>query len=201
MHPKQLIKFTSKNIILFVLAFLLTITPSTFATKPENSTFVNRTQNIKSSTTKPEQLLEQGEALYQAGRFLEARNILQEAASIFQRENHSLGQAAALTNLSLVYQKLGAWKEADEAVNNSLKLLGWNNENQNLNINRSKSELWEIIAQTLDIRAGLFLKQGKPDVSLQISQQAEQIWKKLDDNTGVTRCRINQAQAIRDSDY
>ena len=201
MYPKQLIKFTSKNIILFTLAFLLTFTPSTFAKQPENSIFLNQSQTIKSSGTNPEQLLQQGEALYKAGRFAEARTILQEAASIFKQENHSLGEAAALTNLSLVYQKLGAWKEADEAVSNSLQLLGWNNQNQKFNINGNESELWEIIAQTLDIQAGLLLKQGKPDASLQISQQAEQIWNKLSNNTGVTRSRINQAQALRVSGF
>ncbi|MEM6755241.1 MAG: CHAT domain-containing protein, partial [Cyanobacteria bacterium P01_C01_bin.38] len=117
------------------------------------------------------------------------------------QENHNLGQAAALTNLSLVYQKLAAWKEADAAVSNSLNLLGWNNQNQLLNVGENKSELWNIIGQTLDIRAGLLLKQGNPDASLEISQQAEQIWKQLNDNTGVTRSRINQAQALRVSGF
>lgn len=194
MYPKQLIKFTSKNIILFTLAFLLTFTPSTFAKQPQNSISTNQTQ-IKSPTT-TQQLLQQGEALYQAGRFSEAIAILQQALGIYEQQNNNLGQAAALTNLSVVYEKLGAWNEADTAINNSLNLLGWDDSSQKLNVNR-KSELWEIIAQTLDIKASLLLKQGKSDASVEISQQAEQIWKKLNNNIGLTRSRINQAQALR----
>ncbi len=36
---------------------------------------------------------------------------------------------------------------------------------------------------------------------MQISQQAEQIWKKLNNNIGLTRSRINQAQALRVSGF
>ncbi len=196
LHLKRLAKFTYKNLILFTLACLLTITPSTFAKQPESPAI--HSQSTKSPTT---QQLEQAEKLYQAGRFTEAINVLQQAVSIYQQQNNNLGQAAALTNLSLVYEKLGAWKEADAAVDNSLKILGWNNSTQKLNVNQQQSELWEIIAQTLDIKAGLLLTKGKPDVSLQISQQAEQIWKKLGDNAKVTRSRIEQAQALRVSGF
>ena len=182
---KNIVKNSTKNIILFTLAFLLTISPITFAIQPESS-LLNQTQTIKSAATNPEQLLEQGEALYQAGRFSDAKNILQQAASKFQRENYSLGQAAALTNLSLVYQKLGNWKQANTSVNNSLKLLGWDGESQHLNVNHPKSERWETLARTLDIQAALLLKQGKPDMSVQTSEQAGQIWKKLNNNMGVT---------------
>ena len=193
-HRQRLIKFTFKNVILFTLACLLTITPSTFAKQAE-SPLPNRAQTINTSAT-TQQLLEQGEALYQAGRFSEAIAILQQAANRFQQQNNNLGQAAALTNLSVVYEKLGAWKEADAAVNNSLNLLGWDDSSQNVKLN-AKSELWEIIAQTLDIKASLLLKQGKADASVQISQQAEQIWKKLNNKIGLTRSRINLAQALR----
>jgi CHAT domain-containing protein len=194
-HHQRLVKFTLKNVILFTLAFLLTITPSTFAKQPENSSLRNGAQTINTSAT-TQQLLEQGEALYQAGRFSEAIAILQQALSIYQQQNNNLGQAAALTNLSVVYEKLGAWNEADTAINNSLNLLGWDDSSQKLNVN-GKSELWEIIAQALDIKASLLLKQGKTEASVQISQQAEQIWKKLNNNIGLTRSRINQAQALR----
>ena len=197
LHLKRLAKFTIKKVILFTLACLLTITPSTFAKQPESPAIHSQTINTSATT----QQLEQGEKLYQAGRFTEAIAILQQAVSIYQQQNNHLGQAAALTNLSLVYQQLGAWKEADAAVESSLKILGWDDSTQKLNVNQQQSELWEILAQTLDIKAGLLLTQGKADVSLQISQQAEQIWKKLGDNAKVTRSRIEQAQALRVSGF
>ncbi|MEO0684550.1 MAG: tetratricopeptide repeat protein, partial [Cyanobacteria bacterium J06649_11] len=197
-------KLTSKNIILFTLALLLTITPSTFAKQPQNSISLNQTQTIQSTTTNPEQLLEQGEALYQNGNFKSAIAILQQALNIYQQEDNNLGQAAALTNLSLVYQKLGHWKEADTVINQSLELLGWDNSNQTLqsdNVNLPKSEKWKIIAQTLDIQAGLLLKQGKPILSLEKLQQTEQIWKKLGDKVQARNSLINQAQALRISGF
>jgi CHAT domain-containing protein len=196
--PKIIVKNITKNIILFTLAFLLVITPTTFAKQPE-SISLNQAQNIKSksSTTNPEQLLEQGEALYQTGNLKKAIAILEQAAKIFQQENNNLGQAAALTNLSLIYQKLGNWEQANTVINQSLNLLGWDNSVSQQNINKDNSELWQIIAQTLDIRAGLLLKAGNPSESLEISQQTEQIWGKLGDRTKLTSSRINQAQASR----
>ncbi|MBH8554225.1 CHAT domain-containing protein [Nostocaceae cyanobacterium CENA357] len=180
---KRVVRFAVIHVILFTLALSLTIIPSTFAKQPP--------------TTTAKQLFEQGEALYQAGRFTEAVTTLQQAVRSYQRESNNLAQAAALTNLSLVYQQLGSWKEADVTINNSLNLLGWNEKNQKLNVNNPKSELLEILAQTLNIQGELQLTQGQADTSVKTSQQAEQIWKKLGDNAGVTRSRINQAQALR----
>ncbi|MBP5977472.1 CHAT domain-containing protein [Brasilonema sp. CT11] len=203
MHPfqltKQLIKFALTHVILFTLAFSLTIIPSTFARQPQTNSVDNfHTQTTKAPTTTPQQLVSQGEALYQAGRFGEAVTVLQQAVSIYQREGDRLAQAAASTNLSLAFEQLGSWKEASKAINTSLNLLGWDNTNQKLNVNNPKSELLEVLAQTLEIQSGLQLSQGQADVSLKTSQQAEEIWKRLGKqyNTRVTRSRINSAQAL-----
>ncbi|NMF66124.1 CHAT domain-containing protein [Brasilonema octagenarum] len=208
MHPfqltKRLVRFSLTHVVLFTLAFSLTLIPSTFAKQPQtNSSDKFHTQTTKFPATTPQQLLEQGEALYQSGRFAEAITVLQQAVRISQREGDNLAQAAALTNLSLTFQQLGSWKEASKAINTSLNLLGWNGDNQKLNVNSPKSEFLEILAQTLEIQGGLQLSQGQADVSLKTSQQAEQIWKRLGKqyNTGVTRSRINQAQALRVSGF
>jgi CHAT domain-containing protein len=208
MHPfaltKRLIGFAVTNVVLFTLAFSLTIIPSTFARQPQtNSPAGLYTQTTKSSITTSQQLVSQGEALYQSGRFAEAVTVLQQAVRIYQRQGDNLAQAAALTNLSLVFEQLGSWQEASKAINTSLNLLGWDNTNQKLNVNNPKSELLEILAQTLEIQAGLQLSQGQADVSLKTSQISEQIWKRLGKqyNIGVTRSRINQAQALRVSGF
>ncbi|WP_414574028.1 CHAT domain-containing protein [Nostoc sp. CCY 9925] len=196
--PKRVIRFTVTPVLLFTLAVFLTITPSTFA-KQQKTNLPDRfhIQTNKPPATKPQALLEQGEELYQAGRFTEAVNVLQQAVRTYQRESNNLAQAAALTNLCLVYQQLGSWKEAYATIDNSLNLLGWDEINQKLNVNNPKSELLEILAQTLNIQGELQLAQGQTDASIKTSQQAEQIWKKLGDTAGVTRSRINQAQALR----
>ncbi|NMG21705.1 CHAT domain-containing protein [Brasilonema bromeliae] len=208
MHPfaltKRLIRFALTHVVLFTLAFSLTIIPSTFAKQPQTNSVDNfHTQTTKPPTTTPQQLVSQGERFYQSGRFAEAVTVLQQAVRIYQREGDRLPQAAALTNLSLALEQLGSWKEASKAINTSLNLLGWDENNQKLNVNNPKSELLEVLAQTLEIQAGLQLAQGQADVSLKTSQQAEEIWKRLGKqyNTGVTRSRINQAQALRVSGF
>ncbi|MEH1834184.1 MAG: CHAT domain-containing protein [Nostoc sp.] len=196
--PKRVVRFAVTPVVLFTLAIFLTIIPSTFAQQQKtNSLDGFHVQTNKPTATISQSLLEQGEALYQTGHFTEAVNVLQQAVRIYQGESNNLAQAAALTNLCLVYQQLGSWKEAYATINNSLNLLGWDEINQKLNVNNPKSELLEILAQTLNIQGELQLVQGQTDASFQTSQQAEQIWKKLGDNAGVTRSRINQAQALR----
>lgn len=196
--PKRVIRFAVTPVVLFTFAVFLIIIPSTFAKQQKtNSPNGFHIQTNKSPATKPQPLLEQGEALYQAGRFTEAVTILQQAVHIYQRQSNNLAQAAALTNLCLVYQQLGSWKEAYTTIDNSLNLLGWDEINQKLNVSNPNSELLEILAQTLNIQGELQLADGQTDASVKTSQQAEQIWKKLGDNAGVTRSRINQAQALR----
>ncbi|MEH2210687.1 CHAT domain-containing protein [Nostoc sp.] len=196
--PKRVIRFAVTPILLFTLAVFLTIIPSTFAKQIQtNSPNGFHIQTNKPPATTPQPLLEQGEALYQTGRFTEAVIILQQAVRSSKRESNNLAQAAALTNLSLVYQQLGSWKEAYATIDSSLNLLGWDEINQKLNVNNPKSELLEILAQTLNIQGELQLSQGQTDASVKTSQEAEQIWKKLGDNAGVTRSQINQAQALR----
>ncbi|MGF2036844.1 MAG: CHAT domain-containing protein [Nostoc sp. CmiVER01] len=196
--PKRVIRFAITPVLLFTLAVFLTIIPSTFAKQQKtNSPNGFHIQTNKPPATKPQALLEQGEALYQAGSFAEAINVLQQAVRIYQQESNNLAQAAALTNLSLVYQQLGSRKEAYATIDNSLNLLGWDKTNQKLNVNNPKSELLEILAQTLNTQGELQLADGQTDASIKTSQQAEQIWKKLGDNVGVTRSHINQAQALR----
>ncbi len=71
--PKRVVRFAVTPVVLFTLAVFLTIIPSTFAkqqkTNSPNGFYI---QINKPPATTPQQLLEQGEALYQAGRFPEA---------------------------------------------------------------------------------------------------------------------------------
>ena len=199
--PKRVVRFAVINVILFTISFFLTIIPSTFATQLTTNLADSRLSIAATEATLPQQLLSQGEALYQAGRFAEAVTVLQLAVRIYQQSGDRLAQAASLTNLSLALEQLGSWKEASTAINTSLNLLGWNESHKNLNVNTQKTELLEVLAQTLEIQGGMLLAQGQADVSLKTSQQAEQIWKHLGNNAGVTRSRINLAQALRVSGF
>ncbi|MBK1987630.1 CHAT domain-containing protein [Sphaerospermopsis aphanizomenoides BCCUSP55] len=207
---KRVVKFSALYVLLFTLTFTLTVTPLSFAKQPHTHSAGTigieprspiHNHNSQFTAITPQQLLEQGEALYQAGNLTEAVTILQQANSIYQQRKDTLGQAAALSNLCLVYQQLGSLKEASEAISSSLNLLGWDEKKQQLQIKTAKPEWLEVLAQSLDIQTTLQLAQGKADISVETAQKAEAIWQHLSNNTGVTRSLINQAQAWRISGF
>jgi CHAT domain-containing protein len=195
---RQVVKFSVLYVILFTVTFIMTITPLTFAQQPDTYA-VNKINSTNSQflPTTPQQLLEQGEAEYQAGNLTQAVTILQKANRIYEQQSDRLGQAAALSNLCLVYQQLGSWTEASQAIKTSLNLLGWDEKQQQLQIKTQNPEWLEVLAQTLDIQTGLLLGQGQANISVKTAQQAEGIWQQLGNNAGVTRSSINQAQAWR----
>jgi CHAT domain-containing protein len=202
-YIKKIAKIAAINLTLFVLAFSLTIVPSTLAKQPTNSQLKHpQLQHPNTSTlATPQQLLQQGEQLFQVGRFTDAVKVLQQAISIYQQSGDNLGQAEAQTNLSLVLEKLGLWKQATEALDTSLKLLGWDKTNYTLKVNNPKLELIEILAPSLDILTGQQLARGNAEAALEIAKRAEIFWQQLGDNNGITRSRINQAQALRFSGF
>ena len=118
----------------------------------------------------------------------------QRAISAFKNSGDELQQAATLGNLSLAYQQLGQWNEAQTAITQSLNLLGYTQQQQE---NHSSIKNPQILAQILDIQGRLHLVQNKPEDALNIWQQAVDIYKKIGDENGVIRDRINQAQAMQ----
>ena len=148
--------------------------------------------------TSPSQktLVEQGKALYDAGKFSEAITILQQAVAALKTDGDGLRQAIALSNLSLAYQQLGLWSEAENAISESLKLL---QSGQTLS-NSPKggtSETTKVLAQTLDIQGRLQLSVGQAEQALNTWQQAASTYEQLGDRTGAIGSQINQAQALQ----
>ncbi|MDZ7965010.1 MAG: CHAT domain-containing protein [Nostoc sp. DedSLP03] len=132
-------------------------------------------------------LLQQGKVLYSNGNFTKAVEVLQQAVQIYKQQGESLGLAVTLGNLSLAYQQLGAWNQAQQAITESLNVLQEPDKNQNL----------QIFAQSLDIQGRLQLAMGKSEAALATWQQTEEIYKQADNQSGVVRSLINQAQAWR----
>ncbi|MEH1902578.1 MAG: CHAT domain-containing protein [Nostoc sp.] len=135
----------------------------------------------------PASLLQQGKVLYNTGNFAKAVEVLQQAVQRYKQQGESLRLAATLSNLSLAYQQLGAWNQAQQAITESLNLLKGQDENQNL----------QIFAQSLDIQGRLQLTMGRTEAALATWRQTEEIYKELDNKSGVVRSLINQAQAWR----
>ncbi|WP_442943762.1 CHAT domain-containing protein [Nostoc sp.] len=142
-------------------------------------------------TTDPASLLQQGKILYSAGNFAKAVEVLQEAVQAYKQQGDNLKLAATLSNLSLAYQQLGAWSQAQQAITESLDLLKGQNKNQNL----------QIFAQSLDIQGRLQLAMGQSEAALATWQQTEEIYKQVENQSGVVRSLINQAQAWRSQGF
>lgn len=134
--------------------------------------------------------VDQGQALYNAGRYAEAVQLLQQAVQDYRSQGDELRQAAALSNLSLAYQQLGAWEEASRAVEESLSLWG----GQPANNNRRQVQ---VLAQTLDIQGRLQLEMGQAEQALATWKRATAVYLKAEDRAGEVRSRLNQAQALQ----
>jgi CHAT domain-containing protein len=162
-------------------------------------------ESQNSSQNASQDLVEQGKALYAAGRFNEAAEILQQAAQDYQRQGDRLRQAMTLSNLALVYQKSGLLPEATQAIHDSLALL----ENDPLDSDRGADDRLQILAQTLEIQGLLQFEQGQPEPALTTWQKAEALYRQIKDarelndtdainnSSGIIRSQINQAQALQ----
>lgn len=132
-------------------------------------------------------VIEQVKALYEAGKYSEALAVLQQAAANFKSQGDSLKQAMSLSNLSLVCQQLGFWKEAEKAISESLTIIQSKPSSNNL----------KILAQTLDIQGRLQLTLGQSEAALSTWQQAANNYAKAGDKIGELGSRLNQAQALQ----
>jgi CHAT domain-containing protein len=133
------------------------------------------------------ELLETGKALYEAGRLVEAQEVLQKVLQQYQALGDKLRQALTLSNLALVYQQQGMFFQANTAINESLQLLGTQNSQQYLHV----------LAQTLEIQGSIQLEQGQAQQALQTWQQAEAKYTVTSNRSAIIRSRINQAQALQ----
>ncbi|MEH2321756.1 CHAT domain-containing protein [Nostoc sp.] len=141
--------------------------------------------SIQNPTAPTQDLLQQGKVLYEAGQFAEAVKVLQQAVKSYGSQGNELRQAVALSNLALAYQKLGNLAPAQQAITDSLKLLEKSSNSQNL----------QVLAPILDIQGSIQLDLGQAEQALNTWQRAEVSYKQLGDQNGITRDRINQAQA------
>lgn len=132
-------------------------------------------------------IIDQAKALYDAGKYSESIAVLQQAIAKFRNQGESLNQAMSLSNLSLAYQQLSLWTEAETAITESLKLLQL----------KPSSNTPKILAQTLDIQGRLQLSLGQAEAALSTWQQATNNYTKAGDKQGVITSRLNQAQALQ----
>jgi len=152
----------------------------------------------------------EGRALYLEGRFAEAVAQWQMVAEAYAVQQNELSQAGALSNLSLGYQQLGQWQDAQTAITESLRLaaapetvLGMTPETALETTPETISETtdiarWRVLARSLMTQGSLYLALGKTELALTSWQQAADVYERVADDVGVNRAQINQAQALRE---
>ncbi|MDJ0636536.1 MAG: CHAT domain-containing protein [Xenococcaceae cyanobacterium MO_188.B29] len=186
--PKQKLKNLSQKLstgrsIPLLLLFLVSITiPLLVAQVSVSTPIVQTPQNTL-------QLVELGRKLYQARQFEEAVTVWQQATDAFAAGEDSLNQAMALSNLSLTYQQLGQWNQAQKAIAESKSLLSTQS---------STTVQQRIFAATLDIEGQLQLELGQSANALKTWQQATKIYEKSGDRNVLVQSQINQAQAMQE---
>ena len=144
--------------------------------------------NTQALTDGP-QLVERGRDYYDKGQFSEAATVWQQAASLLAAQGNELQAARVLSYLSLALQQQGKWKEADEAIADSLNRLQTEQSSSN------SKERSLISAQALNTQGHLQLALGKAEAALKTWQQATSVYTVLGDETGKIGSLINQAQA------
>ncbi|WP_246275605.1 tetratricopeptide repeat protein, partial [Brasilonema bromeliae] len=175
---------TQAGLALLTALMCTVLSPLMTAVLAVNST----TQTPPSQTAQSENSVQQGKALYDAGRFAEAVKVLEQAAAAFKASGDKLNQAMTLSNLSLVYQQLGQWTQAESAITQSLNLLKNGDNSKQASV---------IFAQALDVQGRLQLARGQTQAALSTWQEAAKIYKQIGDEATLTRNRINTAQAMQ----
>lgn len=174
--------YRRRSLLLAALLFVLAIGSPVIAKVPVSAPVVQ-------SQPLGLQLVQQGKALYAAGRFDEAARIWQQAAASFATQGDTLNQAMALSNLSSTLLALGQGDKANQAIAQSLNLL---------QTQKSTPEQLRILAQTKDIQAQLQLAVGQAAKAIDTWQQAADIYIRIGNQQQMTHSRINQAQAMQD---
>ncbi|NEO34116.1 MAG: CHAT domain-containing protein [Symploca sp. SIO3C6] len=168
--------------LLFSCAFLVTslaLIPTTNSTTPDTSEI----------SANPQTLVQQGKAYYDAQQFIEAIEILKQAAEVFKNQGDHLQQAMTLNNLALAYQQLGQWSEAQAAITSSLELLQ----------NPTTTQQLQMQGAALDLQGQIYLAQGQPDSAGEYFSTAAATYTQAGDEAGVLRSQINYAQALQAS--
>ncbi|NJO79021.1 MAG: CHAT domain-containing protein [Cyanobacteria bacterium RM1_2_2] len=133
---------------------------------------------------------QQGRQRYAAGQYAEAITLWQLAIAAFQSTGNRFGQAQTLSNLSLSYQQLGNWTDADAAIQEAVMAL----DSPGLPESTERSQ---ILAQAWDVQGRLQLSRGNAEAALTTWRQAAEVYTQLDDQTRFTRNQMNQAQALQ----
>ncbi|KYC37398.1 hypothetical protein WA1_48240 [Scytonema hofmannii PCC 7110] len=182
---------------LILLALLALIT--TLGLPVLSSQQVVGTSVVSQQTSNAYLLLKQGIEFYEAERFPEAVEVWKQAASAFGSQEDNLNLALVLRYLSLAYQHLGQWQDAEEAIRKAIASLHSPNF-QLLAHNQNKYDIkhyFDIFAKTLNTLGRLQWSKGEWSEAVETWKQAATTYKKADNYAGAIGSLINQATALQ----
>ncbi|MBI4780708.1 MAG: CHAT domain-containing protein [Oscillatoriophycideae cyanobacterium NC_groundwater_1537_Pr4_S-0.65um_50_18] len=174
-------------IALFVVSMGLPIAAQQ-ATFPQ--TALQTSTQILQTRSDANEIDQQGRQRYEAAQYAEAVTLWQQAIAAFQEVGDRFRQAQTLSNLSLAYQQLGNWTDAEALIQEALTLVN------TPELPRSTERL-QLLAQVWDVQGRLQLSRGDAETALTTWQQAADLYKQVNDLDRLVRNQINQAQALQ----
>ena len=129
----------------------------------------------------------QGREFYTAGQFAMAAHTWQTAAKTAADQGDAFAEAVIRSYLSLAYQELSQWDEAQQAIDKSAEILS----EEELSVDPM---IW---AQVLNTKAGLSYHLGQAASALAQWEEAERFYRQANDDSGTLGSQINQAQALQ----
>ena len=135
----------------------------------------------------PESLVRQAQQKYDLGRSRQAIRLLQQAENIYRSRQQKLPQAQVLSLTSLVRQQQHNWAAARTNLHQSLTLIE--------SIPASTDKV-RVEAQIENTQGHYWFATGQYSQALVSWQQAEQLYRQLEDETGTSGTLLGQAEAL-----
>lgn len=136
-----------------------------------------------------QQFLSQGSAFYEAGQYASAIHPWEAAEVQSRTHRQPIYRALSLSYLSLAYQDLGQWDNAQIAIDESIAIF----QAQPL----LSDEQLGFLAQALTNKGSLLIVTGHPDDAIEQWETAQDIYATLGDTSGILGSQINQVRALQ----
>ncbi|ACK70121.1 Tetratricopeptide domain protein [Gloeothece citriformis PCC 7424] len=174
--------------ILALVALLASLTFSFAGLSPTNAHNPVSDKIAQTPLNLPQQE-QQGRELFQQGKIQEAIEVWQPVAETYRNQENWLNLASLLSNLALAYQEVGLLTQAEQAITESLSLLP---------PQPTSRESLQISGQVLNNLGLLQYSQGDVQQAFNTWEKGETVYKKLEDNLGILRSKLNQTLALQD---
>ena len=137
----------------------------------------------------PGSLVVQAIRLCDSGQCQDAVGLLQQAVAAYRAAGDWLNLSRTLSNLSLVYQRLGNLKAAETAIDDSLAAL--------ISADDSQRQL-RLRASALEVKGQLHLAMGQSQQALESWQEAETTYQSVKDGEGKIRSQLHQSSVLQE---